>query len=382
MNLFEESIAATLREHAVDHVDVGGLLDATRRRGRTYRRRRRAVLAGGGTVLVVVAGLGTAVAAPRLAGHGPAFVAGPPGTSPSAPPASSASIGPSSFPSAGGAPATLTLPIVPGAVAAAEDPTTVGTDPSLLHFDLPVAAMPRPVTVLEWTSMAGLERLNLQAGPTAVVDGKAHVQAIQVLVTRDKSQLDPLSGGTRTVSVAGRPATLSSAGTGVDRSVTLRWQPVGGLWAEVETGGQDDDPAIQLAAALTFDSVRRCVVPFQLGWVPPGATVETCDVSLVDGRPSGRATVQAGKSAVTVEVDPGGRLPSAATTTIGGRAATVREYPGDGGKTIMQVDIDYGDHVVDLLAEGAYDRQTVLRIADGYRDLAGEPVQDWPVPLG
>jgi hypothetical protein len=380
MNLLEESIAATLREHVTDQVgadqvDVGGLLDRSRRRGRTYRRRHRAWRAGGGTLLVVAAGLGTALVAPRLAGHAPGLTTGP--AAPASLGASSSALPPAS-PSPDG---ILRLVFLPGAVTAAKDPTVVGSDRELLHVDLPAAAIPRPVSVLEWTSMPGVERLNLQAGPTVVVDGKSHVSAVEVMVTPDKSQLDPAPGdAVRAVAVGDLPATLSSSGTGVDRFVVLRWQPVAGLWAQLSTGGEDA-PAIQLAAALTFDSVRFCAVPFRLDWVPPGAKVEICDASMIDGRRGGRTTIQVGKAAVTVEVDPGGRV-SSPTTTIAGRPAAVREYPGDGGKTIMQVDIDYGDHVADLLAEGAYDRQTVLQIAAGYRDLTGELVGAWPVPTG
>jgi hypothetical protein len=380
MNLLEESIAATLRDHVADQVgadqvDVDGLLDRSRSRGRTYRRRRRARLACGGTVLVVAAGLGTALAVPGLAGHAPGTTAGP---------AAPASLGASSFPLSSASPSPdgiLKLVPLPGAITAVMDPTVVGSDREFLHVDLPAAAIPRPVSIIEWTSMPGVERLNLQAGPTVVVDGRSHVSTVQVAVTPDKSQLDPGQGSAvRAVSVGDLPGTLSSSGTGVDRSVVLRWQPVGGLWAQLSTGGEDA-PAIQLAAALTFDTVRFCAVPFHLDWMPPGATVEICDASMIDGRRGGRSTIQVGKAAVTVEVDPGGRVPSP-TTTIAGRPAAVREYQGDGGKMIMQVDVDYGDHVADLVAEGAYDRQTVLQIAGGYRDLTDEPVGAWPVPTG
>jgi hypothetical protein len=361
MNQLEDRIVTALRDRAPGGVEVTDLLAASRQRGQVYRRRRRTRQAGGGALVAVLAILGTAVAAPRLAWHRHGPVG--PGTGVAAPATSAGS--PSRLSQS--SPAGAFRPPVATAPPATADPTVVGADPGLLHFDIATAAVPVPVALAQWTSVDGLERLILQAGST-VPESSSQVQ-----VSRERSALDPLGEGpVHQVRVGSRPATLGGS--------RLVWQPVDGVWAEVQAPG-DEAAVIRFAEAVTFDHVLRCVVPFRLTWVPAGTALEACNMLFASTGVSGSATVAVGNSALTVEVDRGGTAP-APTTTINGRPATVRRYPGDGGAPVLQVDLDYRDHVVDLLAEGHYDQATVLRIAEGYRDVAANP-DSWPAsPLG
>jgi hypothetical protein len=44
---------------------------------------------------------------------------------------------------------------------------------------------------------------------------------------------------------------------------TVRWQPVDGIWAQLETRA-DEPVALGIAARLRLDRVHRCAVPFRL----------------------------------------------------------------------------------------------------------------------
>jgi hypothetical protein len=367
MNQLEDRIVATLRHNAAGGVDVGGLLDASRQRGQVYRRRRRAWWVGGGTALAVLAVLGTAVAAPAVtrhgAGRGGHDIAAPPGpprpatTAPSAPNQISGAFRP---------------PRAPAAVPASVDPRVVGADPALLHFDIATAVVAVPVTVAQWTSMSGLERLNLQAGDPAPVGGRMVLRPIQIQVSQDRSALDRLPGAQRAVRVGGRPGTMVGDGSGAQ----VLWQPVTGVWAEVQAPG-DDAAVLRLAEAVSFDHVLRCVVPFRLTWAPPGTTLEACSTIFLPNGPSGSATIRTGNASVTIQVNRGSEAP-APNTTVDGHPASMREYRGDGGSMILQIDIDHGDSVGDVVAEGGYDRSTVMRVVRGYRVVTDPDPAAWP----
>jgi hypothetical protein len=261
----------------------------------------------------------------------------------------------------------LRPPVAAGATPATADPKVVGADPGLIHFDL--AAMPEPAplpfTLAQWTSVGGLERLVLQPGGT----GATATSPVQVQVSRDKAALDPLTGLIRSVHVGSRPATSTPG--------QVRWQPVSGVWVEVQAPG-GDDAVLGYANAVTFDHVLRCVVPFRLTNVPAGAAVEACNVIFDDRGASGMATVHTGNSSITVEVQRGGKVPTP-TTTINGRPASVQENTGDGGGPILQIDIQYPDPVVDIVAVGVWNRATVLAMAGGYQAATDPNPDTWPV---
>lgn len=355
MTQLEQQIVATLRDRADDSVDVTLLLDAAQQQGAGYRRRRRALSVGGGAVLgvaTVVAVLGAVVAAPR-----PDPARSLIGTGTDRSPSASAST--PYVP-------VLRPPVQAGATPATVDPKVVGADPTLFHFDLADAALP-PDALIQWTSVDGLERLTVQPDSNGAL--------VQVQVSRISGLLDPMSGTTRSVSVGGRPGTLVMSGH--DEYGQLRWQPVPGLWAQVQGPGAAAD-ITRVAGLVSFDHVLRCVVPFRLTDVPAGARVQACSSVFEPRGATGSATVHIGQYAVTVELDRFATLPDP-TTTVNGRPAKVRQYPGDGGAQILQVDIDERDSVLDLLAEGRYDPTTVLALAAGVVLVDGQP-DGWPSP--
>jgi hypothetical protein len=379
VNQLEDQIVATLNDKAADGVDVAHLLAASRTRGQRYARRRRAWQACTGASAAVVAVLGAVAVVPHIRGQDrPDNTAGggyPMTATPSTRPQSAA---PTPRPSHGGG--TLTTFRLPttDAPSAASDPKVVGADPGLLHFDIAASVLPTPITSAQWTSVDGLERLVIQAGKP----GTTQAAMLQVQVSRDRSSIDPLPGNAHPVRVGSRTGSVATSSFEGHASSQLRWQPFGGVWAEVQAAG-DAASAVKVAEAVTFDHVMRCSVPFRLTWVPAGTTLEACNVTLDVIRDNWMSSVHVGNSTITVTREPDGTLPSAPPTTIAGKPAVDLEYPGDGGHNIFQVDIDYGDHVVDLVAEGHYDKSTVLRIAAGYRDVPGSDPGQWPPsPLG
>jgi hypothetical protein len=82
---------------------------------------------------------------------------------------------------------------------------------------------------------------------------------------------------------------------------------------------------------------------------------------------------------VTVEVERPATLPDP-TTTVNGHPAKVHEYPGDGGAPILQVDVDEGGQLLDLVAEGHYNRATVLALAAGCQLVDDDRPERWPTP--
>jgi hypothetical protein len=253
----------------------------------------------------------------------------------------------------------------------------VGTDPLLLHFDVDPAAQVDPVAEVQWSSLGSLERLTLQSAPK-IKPGLTTFQSVTVAVSRVRADLDPLSGKTRPVRVGKASGSLALA----DGAGQLRWQPLPGVWAEVQASG-DEAQLVKLASGVRFDRVLRCVVPFRLSWVPAGSTVDSCSVLFSSDRVTGSATIRVPNGGyVTVSAEPDGKT-RAGNTVIGGRPALVREYPGDAKALIFQIDIDWADHVVDLLAEGRYDKSVVLQVAQGYREITGADPAAWLAnPLG
>jgi hypothetical protein len=270
MSGLERSLALALREHAEGDVHIAELIGGARRLGRRYRRRRRALGLGSGAVLALVASVGAGAVVParwpRL--NGP----GVPGARAalSAP----ASLSPTPFPSPASMSGLSRPPVLGGVRPAAVDPGVVGSDPMLLHFDLDAAVVPAPLLVAQWDSLGGLERLVFQAaGP---------VGAGQVQVSRWASQLDPLGRKGTPVRVGKAEGTLTGN--------QLRWQPVPGVWAQVEVSG-DKTAIIRFAQGVVFDRVLRCAVPFRLTWVPAGARVRSCAVIFAADGAHGRITI-------------------------------------------------------------------------------------------
>jgi hypothetical protein len=179
-----------------------------------------------------------------------------------------------------------------------------------------------------------------------------------------------------TFEVGGRPGTI--AGAPHDPNRQLRWQPVPGVWAQLR-GSTATYDLPHLAGLVSFDHVLRCVTPFRLPTLKASVRLEACSSLFDPHGATGSATVHIGQSAVTVAVERSATLPDP-TTTIDGHPAKVHESPGDGGAPILQVDIDEGGQLLDLVAEGKYDRATVLAIAAGCQLVQGDRPDGWPTP--
>jgi hypothetical protein len=261
-------------------------------------------------------------------------------------------------------------PLSSDAVPATVDPSVVGADPGLFHFDVDQAAVTTPVVQAQWMSLSGLEQLVMQAGPSAGAGNGP-----RLMVSRDRAQLDPLGPDHMPVRVGAKPATLSVQDRPSDQ-VAIFWQPLPGVWAEVIDHGEQI--AIRFAEGVRFDHVRRCAVPFRLTWVPSGTRLLTC--SVLFGPTTGitaSATVGTSRWQVVVDILPD--FPAiSGTMRINGRPAQASEYPGDGGALTYQVDVDYGDHTVDLQGTGHYSKATILHVAQGYQDLPGGDPTTWP----
>jgi hypothetical protein len=218
-----ERISATLRERADDEVHIGQLLAAVHA---GVRRRRRRRLSAAAAVLAVL-GLTATGAVLRPAGAPPDRA-----VSPAAPQL-----------------AVPRPPRVEPAVTAADDPTVLGTDPTRFHLDLTAVT---DWTALAWAARPGHEELTLS---------REQAGEVRIEVDRDPNGLLTRAGPSWDTTVGGRPARAVST----EDSYLVRWQPVPGIWAQVEAMGDDSaDPALAVAGQLRLDRVYRCAVPFRL----------------------------------------------------------------------------------------------------------------------
>ncbi len=355
MSEIEHALAVALREHAEGDVHVENLLDHARREGRGYRRRRR--VAG---LCAVVATVAVAAAVPALLperGRVPAPSTGVQTAAPSASPYGGELTRP---------------PLATGATPATVDPAVIAKDPLLLHLDLDPSMLNDHVQHASWANIRGLEQLNVQ---TARETGHRTTVSEDVIVqvSHDKSDLTPVTDQHRPVQIGAATGSLGRPGS-------VRWEPLRGVWAEV-WGASDDATAVLIAKAVRLDHVRRCTVPFRLGWVPPGSVVDECSMFFQGGEGRGGVGI-AMPSGERVSVSQEAVLgPLKADTTVGGRPAKINESSAGGDS--LQIQIDFGNHVVYVSAEGRYDKATVLRIANAYADLIGTDPATWPrSPLG
>jgi hypothetical protein len=204
-----------------------------------------------------------------------------------------------------------TLPGVNAEPTALEDPTRVGADRGLLHFDVDLAAL--KATSVEWTSGFGYERVDLGTG----TGNSTEYHAVTVVVGRSDTVINrgfadsddglgsvppsQLKDGTpEAVTIGGQPGTLQAMGEPQrDRGAgvqfytpgrgywRLRWQPVAGLQAELRVNKDDRQRALATAAALYFDRVQRCLSPVRLTGLPASAVVSRCDTTLTRNATSG-----------------------------------------------------------------------------------------------
>jgi len=328
----EAKVADSLRAEADQTITGQGLRNRAIARAATIRRRRRAiaVVAGVGLAAVLTAGV---VAAPRLipAGEGRNLDGVAEGRIPATP----KTRGPAS------APGPTTLPEITGVATAGEQPTIVGTEPGVLHFDVNVAALDaRVAEVSEWVPGQGYESVAFTAGassaPVADVFLSPSISRLNTVRTPPgdhgigaEGTTIPLydEGPEEPTTVHGRPGTVQKT-TANGRSPldvrpdlglsgewnfskdlgpvswVLRWQPVDGLHAVVQVRNGDRALAYAVADALRLDHAQRCVTPLRLTAVPAGATVKDCRTAVRRTPVAGRGVWV--ESTVTLEV-PGTR---------------------------------------------------------------------------
>lgn len=350
------SVSEALNQRAGGHVDAETLLRGAQDRGRTMILRRRAWQATGIAALAATVVLAGVWPTGGPSGGLPDQIVGQSSETPSP------SLGP--------------LPLPPLAPGVQPDPQTIGQG-QYFHMSLAPEALAGPADRIYWDSSNGLERLNL------MVD---RVQT-DLRLTRNAADLPDQEGTRTTTAIDGQtayvavvPFTQPSHPTDPSRwrnppsagpYVTIRWRPAPGVWAQVSGVGRD--AMIRVAQSVRFDQLRRCATSFRLTSVPAGTTLAGCHFSATapaDPQVTARITLRVEDWYLLVEVQPPG--PIDANTTVGGRDAWVSEYPGDGGRKIMQARVDYGTHIGDFLAEGKYEKATALAIIAGYQPAA------WP----
>jgi hypothetical protein len=275
MTDIESTVVAALHEDADRPVRVDGLFVGALARAQAIRRRRRLLgaAAGVGLVVAMVAGLVAVHGLVRAGSAAPPAVGADPPVERPAPPAPAE---PTSLPEAVGRPGAATRPAV------------VGTDASLIHFDLRLSALDVNHTTW-WISAPGYEGVTVRHESV----GEPYAE---VLIGREAGRLDEVaavanaftsgrqlhSDPPEPTTVGGRPATLTRTDARGDTSHwTLRWEPVEGLPARVQVFRATDRSAVyQVAGALRLDVAQRCAVPLRIAAPPRDGTWTACDTAI------------------------------------------------------------------------------------------------------
>jgi hypothetical protein len=383
MNDLQDALTGALNAVAhEDEVHIERLLSNARAVGRQYRRRRHVLLAGGGAlaalvpVLLVVAGLafyGGGPGQPVEVGAGPdapAVATAAPTAAPS--PVSTAALA-----------APPQLPVLKGGLPAEKSASAVGRG----AFHVGVGELPFSVATMQWTSDSGLERVLVTPTPapepTDSTDPSVAAGGSRVSITlaRSTGALTTLGGQKQVVNVGAHKGQLITQTDTVPPLTIVRWQPGGGLWAEV-SGQIDEKAALTIATGVSFDRTYACVVPFQLRPRPPtkAGTVSSCTVSYAAGSWSGQFTYDYGSWTLDL-----GRADEAGMDfkeTIGGRPAWTDKADGGGGPPTLRIQVSYGGtRVADLKATGRYEPTTVTNFAIGYEMIdSASPADWWQVP--
>jgi hypothetical protein len=280
------------RADAGSPIDPQPLLRTAVARGRRLRARRRAVTTT--LAMVAVAGVAaTAVWLPRQQSTTP--------------------LGPDPSPSGISGTDLAKLPVAEGQPGAAERPDLVGSDPALLHFS--VDALAAAAWRVTWRSAPGVETADVQRTDFQVYVALAQSQQkLSDLPGEYSSAPRIVMSAPAGVSLDGRDATLRTskpwdAGHGLQgRVYAFRWQPVDGLWAQVEVQTTSQERAVQILQQIRFDQTRRCVLPFRPTSLPASGTVPDCLVSLAKDFPgmlfsAGEWTVVDGKRRLAVQAE-------------------------------------------------------------------------------
>jgi hypothetical protein len=331
-----ETISTALRDHADGDIHIERLLSAVHA-GARRRRQRRLALACGAVVVAALVGVTGAVSTRQ-----PATIAGP---------ALEAAI--------------PRPPHVERVPAAADAPEVLGADPSLFHLDLTGLT---GWTYLSWSSRRGHEELavTMESGDQVLIEAD-----------RDRGRLRRRDGRTWAVTVGGKPAEAVAAGA----SHMIRWQPVPGIWAQVDAIG-DVDMAIGFAENLWLDRVYRCAVPFRLDRVTSVRMIK-CETYYTADEDTDRWTAAGG---VWFTIGDGGpeyqvavgksEQPIVVNDTIEGRAVEVVEPTGN--KT-LEIRYPYDGRTAYFWAfYGPVDPGVVRSLVAGFSPITDEDQHAWP----
>ncbi|MEO3771787.1 hypothetical protein [Micromonospora sp. B9E7] len=244
----DQQLTATLQHHAGGDVDPTPIVEHARHRGRRLRVRRRGLIAGGvAAACVAVTSVVLAVPIGRSSDD-PIMPA-----------------------------AALMLPEASGKAGAAARPEDVGADPGTVHFS--TDALVDGAEYATWTAGRGIESVEFR-GPK----GQARFALARSVAALDGLQQTLSSAGRpqpRTdARVDGRPGVAWFDPSGDQKLWFVRWQPVDGLWAQLDTYATTQDEATGIASRVRFDGAHRCVVPFRLESLPPGGRLLGCSIML------------------------------------------------------------------------------------------------------
>ncbi|MFF0654731.1 hypothetical protein [Micromonospora tulbaghiae] len=245
----DQQLATTLKHHAGGNVDPAPIVEHARRRGHRLRLRRRWLITGG-----------TAAACAFLA---TAVMVIPAGRAPDGATRSATA---------------LVLPDAPGEPGAIARPEVVGADPGVVHFT--TDSLVGDAWSATWSAGRGVESVEFRG--TA---GQARFVLARSAATLDGLQQTLSSAGRpqppTDVRVGGRPGVAWFDPSGDKKLWFVRWQPVDGLWAQLDIYATGHDEATDAASRVRFDGAHRCVVPFRLQSLPPGGRLLGCSVTLL-----------------------------------------------------------------------------------------------------
>jgi hypothetical protein len=350
-----ETITAALREHAEGDIHIDRLLGAVRAGARRRQRRRRAVAGGAVIVFAVAALVGVRGVLP---GRSP--VAGPP-------PA-----------------ATPRPPRLDGAATVAASPAELGADPTRFHLDLiglngadSVAGGALAAGDLgRWTSLSWAA----QQGHEVLAGQLESGHEVRVEADRERDGLTWRDGPRWPVTVAGQPAEAVAV---ADGSYAVQWQPVAGVWAQVDVTTTDGDvrAAIAIAERVRLDRVYRCAAAFRLIGVAP-ARFTRCSTDYWWGGPGPWA---AGSGAwFTMDSDGpeylvavGEAVPVVPNATIAGRAVEIAQ-PTGGSPATLRIRYPFAGRTAYFWAFGPADDDVVHALVAGFTPSPDDNPDHWP----
>ncbi|MGV9763097.1 hypothetical protein [Micromonospora tulbaghiae] len=244
----DQELATTLKHHAGGNIDPAPIVEHARRRGHRLRLRRRWLITGGTTAACAFLAAAVMVIPAGRAPDGATM------------------------------PATaLVLPDAPGEPGAIARPEVVGTDPGVVHFT--TDSLVSGAWSATWSAGRGVESVEFRG--TA---GQARFVLARSAATLDGLQQTLSSAGRpqppTDVRVGGRPGVAWFDPSGDTKLWFVRWQPVDGLWAQLDIYATGHDEATDAASRVRFDGAHRCVVPFRLQSLPPGGRLLGCSVTL------------------------------------------------------------------------------------------------------